>query len=105
MSMSQSQVEQQRSMYDRLGGAVFRDASFGFLPAFLDVKTRETHLSAYQDGEPAVIHMLDGLPGHWISEWGTDGRAIALKSSVIAGFMRNSRFYTINEIMHQLQDS
>jgi len=105
MSMSQSQVEQQQGMYDRMGGAVFHDASFGFMPAFLDLKTRETHLSAYKDGEPAVIHILDGLPGHWISEWGTDGRAVALKSSVIAGFMRNCRFYTINEIMHQLRDS
>lgn len=105
MSMSQSQVEQQQSVYEKSGGAVFRDASFGFMPAFLDLKTCETHLSAYKNGQPAVIHILDGLPGHWISEWGTDGRAVALKSSVIAGFMRSSRFYTFNEIMHQLRDS
>ena len=105
MSMSQSQVEQQRNVFDQLGGAVFRDASFGFMPAFLDLNTRETHLSAYKDGQPAVVHLLDGLPQYWVSEWGTDGRAVALKSTVIAGFMRNSRFYTINEIMHQLRDS
>lgn len=105
MTMSQCQMQQQQSIYNKLGGAVFRDASFGFMPAFLDLKTCETHLSAYKDGEPAVMHILDGLPEHWISEWGTDGRAVALKSGVIAGYMRSSRFYTINEILHQLRDS
>ena len=105
MSRSQSQLIQPQAVYEQLGGAVFRDASFGFMPAFLDLKTQETHLSAYHDGEPAVVHILDGLPSHWIAEWGSDGRAVSLKSGVIAGFMRNSRFYTLNEIVSKLRDS
>ena len=105
MYMSQSQLAEQRGVYDKLGGSVFRDASFGFMPAFMDLKNREIHLSAYADGMPSVIHIFDGLPGHWVEEWDDQGKAVALKSTVIAGFMRNGSFYTLKEIVNSLRDA
>ena len=101
---SQSQVEYQ-SYQDHAGGAVFNAAGFGFVPAFMDIHTSETHLSSYKNGEPAVMHILDGLPNYWVAEWGQDGRASALKLGVIAGFMRSGKFYTLNEIMNNLCDA
>ena len=105
MYLSHSQLVEQRGAYEQLGGAVFREASFGFMPAFKDLVTQEVHLSAYEDGEPAVVHILDGLPAKWVAEWGQDGRAVSLKSGVIAGYMRSGEFYTLNEIMNEQEDA
>ena len=105
MFMSQHQVAQQQGAYAQLGGAVFRDASFGLMPAFKDLKTEEIHLSAYSDGELAVVHVLDSLPSNWVAEWGVDGRASSLRAGIIAGFMRFGEFYTISEISNELRDS
>ena len=85
-------------------GAIFSRASFGFMPAFKNLITKETHLSTYDDGIPSVVHVIDGLPGHWVAEWGDDGRAISLKSEIIPGFMRNGSFFTLNAIMYDLCD-
>ncbi|HEY9050592.1 MAG TPA: hypothetical protein VIQ03_03550 [Gammaproteobacteria bacterium] len=85
--------------------AVFGDASFGFMPVFMDVHTRETHLASYRDGQPAVVHVLDGLPYKWVEEWGSDGRPVSLKPGVIAGFMRGGVFYTLSNILNGLRDA
>ncbi len=85
--------------------AVFGEASFGFMPVFMDVQSRETHLASYRDGQPAVVHILDGLPHKWIEEWGSDGRPVSLKAGVIAGFMRGGEFYTLSDIMNSLCDA
>jgi len=87
------------------GKAVYTEASFGLMPAFMNVNTRETHLSSYRDGKPAVVHVLDGVPRAWIEAWGQDGRAISLKPGIVAGYMRAGRFYTLYDIMHRLRDS
>ncbi|MDH5484236.1 MAG: hypothetical protein OEY43_03280 [Gammaproteobacteria bacterium] len=105
MFLSHTQLVEQRGAYEQLGGAVFREASFGFMPAFMDLNTSEVHLSSYDDGMPSVVHILDGLPGYWVAEWGRDGRAVSLKPGVIAGYMRSGVFYTLNEIMNDLKDA
>lgn len=104
MLMSQSLIAQQQGAYDQLGGAIFTDVSFGFMPAFKDLKTEEIHLSVYHSGELAVVHVLDNLPQNWVDEWGEDGHAISLKHGIIAGFMRNGDFYTLSEINNELRD-
>ena len=105
MLLSQAQVKRQYKNYKQLGSAVFSDAAFGFMPAFQDVLTEETHLATYEDGTPAVLHVLDGLPEGWIAEWGEDGRADSVRTGVIAGFMRGGCFFTIDEIMNSLCDA
>ena len=104
MLMSQSQVAQQQSAYAQFGGAVFRDASFGFMPAFKNLNNEEVHLCAYANGELSVVHVLDGLPAHWVAEWGADKRPVSLKHGIIAGFMRFGYFYTLSEITNELRD-
>lgn len=66
----------------------------GFLPAFLDLDTQETHLAVDEHGRLADRHLVDNLPSHWVSERDQAGRITALKDHIIAGFMRQERFYT-----------
>jgi hypothetical protein len=73
-------------------------AVLGFLPAFQDLDTEEVHLSVNEDGSLAAVHLLDNLPDHWVVERDDQGRITALKEGIIAGFMRQGRFFTRAEL-------
>ena len=74
------------------------DLAFGFLPAYQDPLTGETHLSVYEDGRVAVVHLLDGVPAHWVEERDERNRPIALKDGIVAGFVRNGEFFTHTDL-------
>ncbi len=78
---------------------------YGFLPAFQDIDTGETHLSTAPDGSIATIHLLDGLPSAWIVKRDAHGRVTRLKDSIIAGFVRNGRFLTREELANRRCDA
>ena len=40
------------------------------------------------------MHLLAGLPEEWIVARGDDDQVVAVKSTVIAGFVRAGVFYT-----------
>lgn len=80
--------------YRELSHITASPALSGFLPAFLDLDTDEIHLSVDEHGNVADRHLLDNLPNHWVSERDKAGRITALKDQIIAGFMRQERFYT-----------
>jgi len=101
---SQSKVDRQ-NYQTHAGGAVFNAVGFGFMPAFMNINTSETHLSSYKSGEPAVMHILDGLPNYWVAEWGEDGRPSVLKLGIVAGYIRCGKFYSLNEITNNLCDA
>jgi hypothetical protein len=73
-------------------------ATIGFLPAFRDEETGETHLSTFADGSLATIHLLEGLPDGWVLERDRAGRVLAIKDSVVPGFVRDGRFLTREEL-------
>jgi hypothetical protein len=66
----------------------------GFAPAFCDCETGRTELSRFAGGLPAPCHLIDGLPNDWVVKRDTVGHTVAIKTSVIAGFVRDGRFYT-----------
>ena len=68
--------------------------ALGFLPAFYDFATCTLHASRRPDGRPAATHDLDGLPDEVVVLRSEDGRVIAVKSSLTAGFERNGYFFT-----------
>lgn len=103
--MTQQQAVEQKEVYHQFNGAVFSDISFGFMPAFKNLTDQQIHLSIDHFGELSVMHLFDGLPEHWIHEKDSQGKALTLKAEIIAGFMRNSEFYTLGEIMNKLKDS
>ena len=105
MYMTHQQAVEQQGTYYRFNGAVFSDVSFGFMPAFKNLHSDQVHLSTSTDGQPSIMHILDGLPDAWIDEKDEQGRALTLKSEIIAGFMRNAEFYTLSEIIQSVRDS
>ncbi len=68
------------------------------LPAFQDLETGETHLSMHADGSVATVHLLEGLPDTWILERNGQGQVMAVKESVVAGFVRGGEFYVGDEL-------
>ncbi len=76
------------------GGVSEENRSSGFRPAFFDTATGRAALARFTDGRPAPMHLLDGLPDEWVAERDAAGQVRAIKDSVIAGFVRNGRFYT-----------
>ena len=87
-------ILRQQNRHQRLGGRSQENRSIGFRPAFQDLSTGHTYLSRFADGSPAPFHMLDGLPDSLITQRDGDRHVAALRASVIAGFVRNQRFYT-----------
>jgi len=66
----------------------------GFRPAFFDSDKGSVHLSRFADGRPAPMHVLDGLPGDVVVRRMHGGRVVAVKPSLVSGFVRENRFFT-----------
>ncbi len=80
--------------FGNTGGVSAGNRAQRFLPAFYDVSTGRVYQSRYADGRPAPFHLLNGLPSNLVLERGPDGTVVAVKHTVIAGFLRDGRFYT-----------
>lgn len=68
-----------------------------FVPAFKDLETGRVELSCLASGDPAAMHVISCLPDEWAAARNAAGEIIALKPSIIAGFVRDDRFYTREE--------
>lgn len=75
----------------------------GFIPGFRDDETGAVYVSCWSDGTPAPFHALDGLPDHLILARGPGGRVVAVKASIVAGFIRWGLFYTREQAAHCLE--
>ena len=76
------------------GGRSEENAGLGFRPAFYDFATQRIYVSCFADGRPAPCHILDGLPEEVVVDRAASGRVVAIKATVISGFVRNGFFYT-----------
>jgi len=70
-----------------------------FIPAFRDSATGEVCLSRFEDGSTAPVHMLDGMPDHWVIERDEDNHVVRIKGSIIAGFIRDGKYYSREEMV------
>ena len=84
----------QAKAFESTGGTSKDNGKYGFLPAFLDTQTGVVYISRFADGRLAPLHVLDGLPEHLAIERNSFGHILAVKESVIAGFLKHSNFYT-----------
>ena len=76
------------------GGVSQRNRSGGFLPAFYDAESGSVEVARFRDGAPAPLHLLEGLPEAWVKQRRPSGQVMAVKDSIVAGFLRRGRFYT-----------
>jgi len=87
-------LRQQNLAFKGTGGVSVGNCSQGFAPAFLDTETGRVYPARFADGRPAPMHLLDGLPQELIVSRDAAGGCLAVKRSVIAGFVQAGRFYT-----------
>jgi len=92
--MTHATLRQQNLAFVGTGGVSEANARQGFVPAFYDLMTGRAEIARFADGRPAPMHLLDGLPDEWVVERDARGGVRAVKSSVIAGFIRGAYFYT-----------
>jgi len=84
------------------GGVSAENQGRGFIPGFLDQETGVVYHSRRADGTPASFHALEGLPEHLVRERDGGGHITGIKSSVVAGFIRQGCFYTREQAAHCL---
>lgn len=96
-------LRQQNRRFRGTGGVSAENRSLGFAPAFLDTATDQIYRACFADGRPAPMHLLEGLPPSAVAARDAVGRVIALKPTVLAGFVREDRFYTREQAAAQVQ--
>lgn len=79
------------------GGRSQENRPWGFRPAFMDVATHLVYGSCFVDGTAAPVHLLDGLPDEVVARRDAGGHVISAKASIVAGFVRDGRFYSREE--------
>jgi len=87
-------LTQQNRIFQGSGGVSGENRSSGFCPAFLDTETGVIYLSCFANGRQAPMHLLDGLPDEVVVARRESGGVSAVKPTVVAGFLRRSRFFT-----------
>jgi hypothetical protein len=97
MALSDAVLSQENRAYFGSGGRSQENRSYGFRPAFMDTQTRAVYASCFADGRPAPFHLLDGLPDEVVVDRQPCGRVVAIKESVVSGFLLDGRFLTRDE--------
>jgi hypothetical protein len=87
-------LQRQQRSYHGTAGISQLNQGYGFRPAFMDTETGIVYGSCYADGRPAPMHLLEGLPDTLLLARAPGGRVTTVKDSVVAGFVRDGRFYT-----------
>jgi len=90
-------LARQNELFSGTGGRSQENRSSGFRPAFMDVDTCAVYDSCFANGMRAPIHLLDGLPDEIVVARDESGRVHAVKPCVVAGFVREGRFFTREE--------
>ena len=94
MHLCNDKLAKENQAFGGTGGVSEKNQALGFTPAFRDTDTGEIYRSNNKDGSPAAIHLLDGLPEEVIVARDLQGNIMAVKSSVIPGFLKDGIFYT-----------
>ncbi len=92
--LSQQTLERENQTYANTAGVSQNNRDLGFVPGYCDVRTGETIISRFADGRPSPVHTLDGLPVSWVALRDPNGRALATREGIIAGFIHEGCFYT-----------
>ena len=79
----------QSDAYYGTSGCSEGNGGLGFRPAFLDADTGIVFCSRFLDGNPAPVHLLDGLPDDVVVSRTESGQVTAVKGgSLVSGFVQ-----------------
>jgi hypothetical protein len=92
--MTGENLRKENLAYGGTGGVSSGNRAAGFIPAFCDTATGRVELSRLADGTPAPMHLLGGLPREWVVTRGDGNEVLAVKATVVAGFLHAGEFYT-----------
>ena len=95
--MTSQRIPSENEHYRGTAALSHHNRDRGFRPAFRDTQTGRTELSSFAPGVPAPIHLLWGVPEEWVVARDRAGVVSEVKASVVAGFLRDGRFYTREE--------
>ena len=87
-------LQSQNAAFAGTGGISPNNVDAGFFPAYCNTLTGEAVISRFADGQPAPVHVLDGLPADWVASRDASGRVLQARHAVVAGFLRGGVFYT-----------
>ncbi|NNJ93734.1 MAG: hypothetical protein HKP57_03210 [Halobacteria archaeon] len=91
---TEASLKQENLAFSGTPGVSDENRCHGFRPAFCDSITGRVEISRYLNGQPAPMHLIEGLPECWIVARDETFKATAIKHSVVAGFVRDGCFYT-----------
>jgi hypothetical protein len=60
--------------------------------------------SRFLDGNPAPVHLLDGLPDDVVVSRSESRQVTVVKGSLVSGFVRFGKFYTRDEAAAAVQE-
>jgi hypothetical protein len=90
-SLASKCLRKENLAYGGTGGVSAGNREFAFIPAFCETGVEPSRLA---DGRLASMHLLAGLPAEWVVARAEDNTVLAIKATVIAGFLRTGVFYT-----------
>ncbi len=92
--LSAFELRLENQAYRNSGGVSCNNRDSGFRPAYRNIRTGQTVLSRFANGDPAPVHVLDGVPNEWVVARDRQGGVSRLLPTVVSGFLRNGHFYT-----------
>jgi hypothetical protein len=92
--MTCERLREDNQSFAGTGGVSEGNSTAGFIPAFCDTETGQVVPSRHADGSLAPIHLLSGLPREWAVELGNGNVVLAVKETIVAGFLRAGKFFT-----------
>ena len=87
-------LRQQNRTFAGTNGVSANARRQGFVPGYLDTRSGTAVESRFSDGRPAPVHVLEGLPDEWVAERNANGLAIRARRGIVAGFIRQGRFFS-----------
>ena len=90
-------LREENEVFAGTGGISANNGQARFVPAFRDEATGKVEIARCPDGQPASMHLFFCLPDEWVSHRDDAGEIDGLIDSVVAGFVRDGRFYTREE--------
>jgi len=94
ISKNSQRLVNENKYFQNTGGVSEENREYHFIPAFLDYESGKTYVSSFSNGDPAPIHIYDGLPKYLILSRNAVNKPMEIKQSVISGFVFENRFYT-----------